>query len=200
MNRESIIPKVYKEMESLNYTKANNKEYLWLYDMEWLEIDEILNYEYEEGESSEIIPFAHTGGGDKWVWILDNNVELPVGLCYHDDSEGIYYAKNLQDALFRQIIDFVSGSNFYIQDESAESYQMNIYNLRRHLNEWKTKLGKFFTKEKNEVIESLLKKELKLCRSKYGDWYALLTEEESNEIVNKFIDFELIDETFEWIK
>lgn len=200
MNMESKIPRIYKEMENLNYTKANSKEYLWLYDMEWLEIGEILNYDYEEGESHEIIPFAHTGGGDKWVWILNNNIELPVGLCYHDDCEGIYYAKNLQDAFFRQILDFVSGSNFYIHEEAAESYQMDIHNLRRYLNTWRTKLGRFFSKENNEVIDSLLEKDLKLCKSIYGEWYALLTEEESNEILKRYVDFELINQNFEWFK
>lgn len=49
--------------------------------MEWMDYDEVINYEYEEGES-------HYGG----------------------EAEGEYCARNLEDAIFRDIIEFASSS------------------------------------------------------------------------------------------
>lgn len=74
--------------------------------MEWMPIDKIKQYEYDEGETKSIVPFAITGAGDKWVWVVnDENKEYCVGLCEGAESNGIYYAKNTEDAILKQIIE-----------------------------------------------------------------------------------------------
>lgn len=147
-------------MDSLQYINANNENYMWLFDMEWLTADNILNYQYEEGENRNLVPFAHTGGGDKRAWFIVDEKEYPVVLCYHDDCEGELCAKNIRDTLFRHIIEFVSGNNFY------------------------------FEKEKLSVLANLKSKELFVCNTKFGQWCVLLSIDEASKIINKYARFE----------
>ena len=112
------IPEIYTEMSRKGF--FNKDTYLWLNDMEWIPIEKIGDYEYEDGESRSVVPFAFTGGGDKWVWVIDEGEnDYPVGLCEGAEVNGIYYARNTRDAILRQIIDFVSGSNFYVNAEES---------------------------------------------------------------------------------
>ena len=69
------IPLVYQKMNERGYTNAQNDLYLWLNEMEWIPINKIKEYEYDEGETKSIVPFAITGAGDKWVWIVADNGE-----------------------------------------------------------------------------------------------------------------------------
>ncbi len=106
MNKPYKIPSIYQKMQENGYTSREN--YLWLNEMRWMPIDEIFGYQHDEGENKSILPFAITGGGDKWVWIVDEeNEEYKVGLCERGEFNGFYYAKNTEDAIIRQIIEFV---------------------------------------------------------------------------------------------
>lgn len=60
----SRIPGLYRKMDEYGLLKPET--YLWLDDMEWLSIKQISEYEYEEGEIKDIVPFAHTARYDKW--------------------------------------------------------------------------------------------------------------------------------------
>ena len=84
------IPLVYQKMNERGYTNAQNNSYLWLNEMEWMPINKIEEYEYDEGETKSIVPFAITGAGDKWVWVVaDNGEEYSVGLCERAETTGI---------------------------------------------------------------------------------------------------------------
>ena len=191
------IPLIYQKMNERGYTTRKN--YVWLNEMEWMSIDEINKYEYDEGESELIIPFAFTGGGDKWVWILnDENMDYYVGLCYHDDISGMYYAKNTEDAIFRQIIEYVSDCNFYVDKSKAKSYQISEMELMQCLKEWKNYFKGLLNDNYLEIIDDLSELRLKHTESQYGEWYALLTLEERDELLSKHINFELLDKEFEW--
>ena len=39
---------------------------------------------------------------------------------------------------------------------------------------------------------------LKHIESKYGEWYALLSDEERDEMIRKYIVFDRLGEEFEW--
>lgn len=197
MTRNFKIPLVYQKMSEKGYTTL--EKYLWLDRMEWMSVDKIYKYEYEEGESELIIPFAFTGGGDKWVWVVNyENKEYCVGICYNEEINGIYYAKNTEDAILRQIIEYVSDSKFYINKSQAESYQISEIELMEILGEWRTCFEGILNSTYLETIDYLRSLRLKKVKSQYGEWYALLTLEESNELLNKYIDFELLDEEFVW--
>lgn len=192
-----IIPSIYKKMSSLGFTNSTN--YLWLNDMEWISIDKIKEYEYNDGESNLIVPFAITGGGDKWVWVIDEkNEEYCVGLCEDAELNGVYYAKNTEDAILRQIIEYVADSNFYLIKENAESYQVSEQELKTQLEGWKNNFKGILNDEYINVIDELSKLNLKHIKCQYGEWYALLSLEEEDELVHKYFDFDLMDKEFEW--
>lgn len=197
MNKNYKIPLIYQKMNERGYVSLEN--YLWLNEMEWLSIDAIREYEYDEGESELIIPFAFTGGGDKWVWVVnDENKEYSIGLCERGEVNGVYYAKNMEDGIFRQIIEYVSDSNFYLNKAMAKSYQVSESELMWQLEKWKTCLDGILNKKYLDIIGSLRELSLKYVRSQYGEWVALITLDERNKLLNKYIKFDLLDEEFEW--
>ena len=196
IGKNYIIPSVYQKMNEKGF--FNLETYLWLNDMEWMPIDKIKEYEYDSGESKLIIPFASTGGGDKWVWVVnDENKEYCVGLCERAESNGNYYAKNTEDAIFRQIIEYVSDSNFYLSKDKAKSYQVSEDELKIQLENWKKSFKGILNNEYINIIDNLSKLNLKYTKSKYGEWYALLSMEEQDELIEKYIKFNLLDEEFE---
>lgn len=199
IDRNYIIPPLYKKMNEKGFTNPNNEAYLWLNEMEWMPIDKIREYEYDNGESKLIIPFAITGGGDKWVWIANgDDKEYCVGLCENAEVNGTYYAKNTEDAIFRQIIEYVSDSNFYLIKEEAESYQVSEEELKIQLEGWRNNFEGILNDEYINIIAELRKLSLKHIKCQYGEWYALLTLEEQDELIDKYIKFDLIDNGFEW--
>lgn len=197
INKNYIIPSVYQKMNEKGF--FNLQTYLWLDEMEWIPIDKIKEYEYEDGESKLIIPFAFTGGGDKWVWVVNNeNKEYHVGLCSRGEWNGIYYANNTEDAIFRQIIEYVASSNFYLVRENAESYQVSESELKIQLANWKKSFRGILSNDYLNMIDKFSKLNLKHIKSQYGEWYALLSLEEQDELIEKYIKFDLLDEEFEW--
>lgn len=198
INKHYIIPSVYQKMNEKGFITPNNDSYLWLNEMEWMPIDMINEYEYDESESKSIVPFAITGGGDKWVWVLnDENNEYCVGLCERAEVNGTYYARNTEDAIFRQIIEYVSDSNFYFIKEEAKSYQVNEEELKIQLEGWKNSFKGILNDVYIDIIDKLSKLSLKYIKCQYGEWYALLTLEEQDELINKYIKFDMLDKEFE---
>lgn len=204
MDKQDIIPKIFKEMDKLLYTDSKNINYMWLYDMEWITLNNILKYKYEPNENKNLIQFAHTGGGDKWCWYINNyiyNDDYPVVLCYHDDFEGEIYAKNTIDAIFRQIIDFVSNDNFYLSEESFfdDTDRLSQDELNLCLEEWYNKLYNFFTSEQIKVIEYLMGKKLSNFETKFGTICSLIDDFETELIINKYLKFDDLGKTIKWI-
>ncbi|MCF0159081.1 MAG: hypothetical protein HUJ83_11295 [Veillonella sp.] len=189
--------KTYNTLNKLGYINPNADTYLWLDDMEWMSSDEINNYKYEEGELRSLIPFAHTSGGDKWVWIkISGEDDYAVGLCETEEVYGIYYAKNTEAAIVRQIIEYVAGSNFYINENDAKSYQISEDQLKLQLLEWMHILKDIISEENIRLISDLRKKHLKQTNSKYGNWYALLSKEEEEELIKEYIGFDMLNQRF----
>ena len=49
-----------------------------------------------------------------------------------------------------------------------------------------------------KVVDELSQLSLKYIKGQYGEWYALLTLEEQDELIDKYIKFDLFDKEFEW--
>ncbi len=191
------IPLIYQKMDQRGFFEL--KTFLWLNDMEWMSIDQIKQYEYDNGENPFIITFAITGGGDKWVWIVNNeNKEYSVGLCERGEINGIYYAKNTEDAILKEIIEYVTDSNFYLNKNEAKSYQISESELKLQLKKWKNSFKGILNDEYLEVISILEKLKLKYIENQYGAWYALLTLEEEKDLLYQYVKFDLIDKEFKW--
>lgn len=200
MKQNHKFPVIYEKMNAKGLLDMN-QSYVWLNEMEWMPIQDVKEYQYEEEELETFLPFAFTGGGDKWVWVLNTQKEeYPVGLCYHDAYEGVYYAKNTEDAIFRQIIEYVSDYNFYIHKDEAESYQISEAELKEYLQQWKESFQGILKEEYLVEIEKLSQLKLKYTESAYGKGYTLLSIKEQEALIDKYIKFDLLDEEFLWCK
>ncbi|MCL6456430.1 MAG: hypothetical protein K6T85_00340 [Gorillibacterium sp.] len=198
ITEEFQFPEIYIEMDQLGWLDTNHNNYLWVNDMEWYRCEEIQEYEYEDDELRNVVPFAHTGGGDKWGWYIEESGRMFVVLCYHDDYEGTVYAAKIEGAIFRSILEFLSNSYFYINPNEAKSYQYSAVEIREFLSDWRSRFHKWFEASWLRELDELLQMDLKLCRTKHGDYYALLTPEEANEKIVKYLNFDMLDQTIVW--
>ncbi len=193
---KDCIPDLYNKFVQMGYTNYNSENYIWLFEMEWMQTGDVVNYEYDENESMEILPFAFTGHGDKWVFVNNNTCEPYIGLCYSEDTEGFYYAKNFEDAIMRNILDYVSSSSFYVDEKDAESYQMCRDEFQFYLEKYSNTFAGLFSQNYIELINSLRKKKIKKCNDSYCEWYALLSLDEVDEIMKTYLDFSMMNRSF----
>ncbi|MHC1686070.1 MAG: hypothetical protein AB6733_24600 [Clostridiaceae bacterium] len=204
------LPELFLSMDEQGWLDSENfidlescasQKYLWLYDMRWLTCNKIINYEYDE-EVDYIVPFAYTGGGDKWVWYLKEKSVLPVAFCPRDDDEGVIYAESIETAIFRQILEFVSQNNFYV--ENKKQWEMDIVAAKKHLSNWKNRFEKWFKKEWIDELDNIISLDLKLYKHKFerytSEYYVFITPEEANEKIEKYLNFSLLNKTFIWTK
>lgn len=189
------IPVIYKKMSAAGL--LNSDTILWLDDMEWIPIERIQEYEYEEGESRFIIPFAHTARDDKWVWVKDDD-EYRVGLCENAEINGVYYANNTEDAIMRNIIEYLSSADFYRNKDEALSYQISEDELKKRINNWKNQLNSIICNKYIDLLESFGRLTLKKCKHENGDWDALLSYEERDDLLERYIKFDMINQEFPW--
>jgi len=86
--------------------------YLWLNEMEWYSLQDIVDFEFQPYHLPGFVPFAFTAGGDYWCWqpAHGGSRGARVVCCYHDYELAAVYAPNFQTALYRQILDFCRSS------------------------------------------------------------------------------------------
>lgn len=213
------IPAVYREMEKRGFIDLNAYHnffdygtYLVLHEVEWMQMDEIVHYEYGEGESQDIIPFAMNGAGDKWVWVTDKNNY--IGLCDHADLVGEFYARNMEEFILRQIVHYVTWSDFYIDEtdmdstprswESEADWKRRLQfweseaDLKKRLRTLRIRLEGILQEEHLKVIDDLGQLHLKRLKLGKKEYCALLTEEEMEELEEQYLKFDLMGEEFEW--
>lgn len=197
------FPNMFIFMNDSGWLNSNESKYLWVYDMRWIDCKKIQSYNYED-EADNIVPFAYTSGGDIWAWYLKNDLDLPIVLCPQDDEEAIFYAKDLQSAIFRQILEFASQNNFYVIESDGESWQMDENTAKRYFIDWKTRLMQWFDYEWIKVLDNLIDSNLKYCevsfRNHTDKYYAFISQEELKSLIDKYIKFDLLDETIIWTK
>jgi len=87
-------------------------------DMEWMPLEEIIDYRFEDYQSPGFVPFAFTAGGDLWCWraVPDAVVEPCVVECPHDCEEGSVYAPDFQMAIYRHLLEAAAGLHGTEQD------------------------------------------------------------------------------------
>jgi hypothetical protein len=204
MNANDVLPKIYKDINQKGYIDQRNfksfddinQNYLWFIDLTWLSYDEIMQKEYESFHNIKMIPFAHTNGGDYWCFDLNQNDYIPIVCCYHDDGEAIYYAKTLEAALFRQILDFTCNefSSKEIENEcSIETGKKIIMN-------WISKLGKYFPHEWISELNYIISSEDYTLSEGTTNYVVMTSESKYDELIKKYINFYMQDKKFIWTK
>lgn len=194
----NCIPNLYNKFVKMGYTGWNSESYIWMFELEWMQTEDVINYKYDENESMEILPFAFTGHGDKWVFVNNNTCEPYIGLCYLEDTEGFYYAKNFEDAILKNVLEFVSSSSFYVNEKDAESYEMSEDELQFYLEKYSNNFTGLIKPKYIKLIDSLRKKKLKKYNDNYCEWHALLSLDEAAEIMKTYLDFCMMNKSFIW--
>ena len=145
------------------------------------------------------IPFAQTAGGDLYAFQFDkqNGEEIPIVLLYHDEENAEVLAKNLQDFIFRQLLEIVTVIDEYSNFAEDRKMKENLSNLYR------THKG-YLSENQQSIVKEIYDRELFEYKYKVpaGIEYAangLLTDIELNSILQKEIGFEDLNATFNYM-
>ena len=133
-----------------------------------------------------LIPFAQNGGGDWYCFYYNEQqgVDIPIVMIFHDDDNFVVLAKNLQDFIFRNLLE--TASDFYITSESQKEIDKMLWDVRSMLKSHK----KYLPDNQVKILEDVFLNEL----VKYGDaCWGLIPREQAEKIIKQEIDFLLLD-------
>ncbi|MDR6922125.1 MULTISPECIES: SMI1/KNR4 family protein [Chryseobacterium] len=164
-------------------------------------IREIINHEiYDINPIYKMVPFAKNGAGDLYVFQLDMEVngEIPVTFFPHDDSEAEILAKNLQDFIFRQLLESLTEMDEYsmFEGDSEDEIKKNLHNqLRTH--------RKYLTSNQIEILEGIYQRDIfeytyKAPNGREFEAEGLLTFDELEKLIQKEIAFEKLNTKFDY--
>ncbi len=137
-----------------------------------------------------LIPLAHSAAGDRYCFFTDElgeDGEMPVVFVRHESSEAYYYAKNLQDFIFRNMLEAV----VYCIKEREDL--VNIKNmLSTHL--------RYLTVKQQQVLLDVYNRPLSifnrtgsdgLCK---GEYMALLKREDLEKLLKEEMDSDKLNQ------
>ncbi|MBP2619142.1 SMI1/KNR4 family protein [Chryseobacterium jejuense] len=161
-------------------------------------IREMIHHEiYDISPKYRMVPFAGNGAGDMYVFQLDMQVngEVPITFFRHD-SDAEILAKNLQDFIFRQLLESLTemdeDSMFY--EDSEEEIKQNLHNqLKTH--------RKYLKPEQVEILENLYQRDIfeYTYRKPNGSEFkreGLLTFDEFEKLIKQETAFEKLNTKF----
>src|ERR1700722_16297438 len=97
------IPEEYRQMRArgwfdcadgaMPYFDPASRLYLWMNDMEWMSLPDIVDFEFPSYCKPGFVPFAFTADGSHWCWYPEHtsNGVTPVVLCPRDSKMGEFY-------------------------------------------------------------------------------------------------------------
>jgi len=180
------IPASYRSMFEAGWFEKD--DYLWVHEAEWLSPQEILAHEPADYHKPGFVPFAFTGAGDEWCWWPETGQELVV-LCPHDALQGQYDAPNFAGSIYRRMLEYAL--NGFVAEEQQEA--------RDQLDEWATRLQPYFPSAWRETLHRLAQAPY-VKWQKGRDWGAgFCTFEEHDAIIERDLDFPLLNQPFEWM-
>ncbi|WP_282628403.1 SMI1/KNR4 family protein [Empedobacter sedimenti] len=164
-------------------------------------IEEMLNHEiYDLNEKYKLAPFAQNGAGDMYVFQYDlqNGDEIPISFFPHDDCMLQVLAKNLQDFIFRQLLESVTEIDEYsmFDDDTEERIKEHLHNqLRTH--------KPYLKARQREILEEIYARDIfdytyKLPNGHEAESRGLATFEEVEKILKTEIDFEFLNKEFDY--
>lgn len=162
--------------------------------MSLLTPEAMLNFEtppFWDVETHHFIPFAKTLEGNYYAFYDNVKVEgeAPVVEIWDEMDDTEYYAKNFEDFIFRQMVE--SAEDIDKDDLQAEyGGDVNAYiaDVERDI----ASITPYLKAEYIEVLNDIYSRE-----PKEGTLaYSLISMREAEEIVEKYLDFELMGESF----
>lgn len=148
------------------------------------------------------IPFARNGAGDLYAFQFDlqKNGEVPVTFIPHDDQEAEVLAKNLQDFIFRQLLESVTEIN-----EDSMFYEIEEENIKQNLISQLKTHEAYLTSRQVEILTMIYERDIfeytyKTPAGKAFEAEGLMTFDEVEEILKQEIAFESLNKRFNYTK
>ncbi|MGJ1433068.1 SMI1/KNR4 family protein [Sphingobacterium spiritivorum] len=165
-------------------------------------IREMINHEiYDINPKYRMVPFAKNGAGDMFVFQLDmeNNGEIPITFFGHD-SDAEILAKNLQDFIFRQLLESLTEIDEYsmFYEDSEEKIKQNLHNqLKTH--------RKYLKAEQVEILEDFYQRDIfeytyKTPNGSEFEAKGLLTFDDLEKLIKQEMAFEKLNIKFDYWK
>jgi len=141
------------------------------------------------------VPFAMTGGGDLYVFQFDKKIndDVPITLVPHDCEEATILAKNLQDFIFRKLLECVVSIDEYSKAADGD-LKTNLFNML-------TTHKPYLSLQQITKIEEIYHRELfdykyKIPNGREFSATGLISRDELAETLLREIDFEYLDKEF----
>lgn len=99
----------------------------------------------------QFIPFAKNGAGDSYCFFLNEQKgeDIPIVLIWHDANRAVFKAKNLQDFIFRSMLEAVADI------EEADYGLLGPDNFREDLLHFFRTHRKYLSERQQEIIEQI---------------------------------------------
>ena len=189
-----------------DFTKAKNNPTLLLFAQDFT----LMNDQEIEDESKNLrnpddyrspdpkhqfIPFAWTKSGHCYAFCFEHKKgnDVPIVLVYNNMDEALFLAKNLQDFIFRYLLETVSDVADGMPVTQGDFYE-NISNLlRTH--------KKYLTDQQQVTVEIYYKKKLQTFTNQISPNYeqtrnGLISFHDLKTVLADEIGFEQLDQTF----
>ena len=184
------LPQAFKTAWEAGWAGDN---YLALPDLEWLPLEEIAEYEFEDYQISGLVPFASTGGGDLWCWqpaFLGPDGPRVIE-CPHDCTEASVYAPDFRSFLYRRLLDEACAC--FLDAEGMEEHRSGL--LRGF-----EQVSALLQTEEREMLASVLNSPIQsevLPAVRPTRWSFIVPPKSE---LQEFIRRSFPDEIFEWMR
>lgn len=163
---------------------------LWLLEVEWMPLEEIRDYQFQDYQKPGFVPFGFTGRGDLWCWWPEgaDPQGTPVVLCPHDDMMAHVEAPHLMGFLYRRVLDYVSGG--FDPEDEAEA--------REHVRDWHRLIGSEVPAAWAETVAALSGRPLVSWQEAHFTASGFVAPEEYQQLLQRDLSFPRLDQEFPW--
>jgi hypothetical protein len=188
------IPALYRRMEKDGFFAFEpgrvgvdpwNDSYLWVPEMEWMPLQEILDFEPPSYQRPGFLPFAFTGGGEYWCWWPAEDPEAVVHLPIGD--AGVFDAPNILGSIYRRFLDY-----------AIEVSEPNDEEARRYFTLWASRLGEYFPPLWIATLHQLSRAEPVMRPLGRTTIRGLINPARRDELIARDLAFPRLGEDFEW--
>ncbi|WP_368865865.1 SMI1/KNR4 family protein [Stenotrophomonas maltophilia] len=136
----------------------------------------------------QLLPFARTGAGDSYCFWTNapGCHEPPVLLVWHDDDRADVLARNLQDFLFRKMVEAVA-------DYEAPYTLLSHGDLADNLQRWLGSHRAWLRDDQATALEALFARSAEIEQGE-------IDEDQAQALVQQLIGFERLDESFAYVR
>ena len=182
-------------MQALGWFDVKSPDYFWVYEAEWMSLEEIAEHEPAEYHKPGYVPFAFTAGGDHWCWWPSEHPGAVV-LCPHDCNEGEFDASSFVGFLYRRLLGLLEYA-WCIQDDEEGGEQ----DVRKGLYDSTLRLTPYLPASWRDTLNALASAPLIRQFTPNGSdaGWSLITDEQKQQITQRDLVFPLLGQRFHWM-